>query len=391
MSISQAVILAGGLGTRLMPFTRDNPKPMVPIEGKPFLSYLLYQITSWGIEDVVILLGYKAEKIEEYFGDGKSWGVNITYCITPVKYDTGARIRVAQKYLREEFILLYCDNYCPIDFGKASQLFREKNSLIQVTAYTNKDGYTKNNMTLKDGLVVVYDKKRQMDNLQAVDIGYIFVKKHVLKWLPEGNVNFESTVYPQVIKEGKMSGFLTEHRYYSIGSWERIELTKEFFKPKKVVFLDRDGTLNVRPPKACYVEQPEDFIWLPKTREAVKMLKEKGYTIYIITNQPGIARGNITREMLDAIHKKMRDELQEMDTDVDGIYLCPHGWDDGCDCRKPKPGMLYQAQKEHSLDLTKCILIGDDERDIQAGEAAGLCKNILLTGSYSLWDAACEL
>lgn len=391
MSISQAVILAGGLGTRLMPFTKDNPKPMIPIEGQPFLSYLLCQIGSWGIENVVLLLGYKAEKIEEYFGDGKEFGVKITYCVTPTEYDTGARIRAAQEYLQEEFILLYCDNYCPIDFGKACQLFEEKNNLVQVTAYANKDAYTKNNLTIKDGQVVVYDKKRQMDNLQAVDIGYIFIKKQVLEWMPEGNVNFESTVYPKIIGNGKMGIYLTEHRYYSIGSWERIELTKEFFKPKKVIFLDRDGTLNVRPPKACYVEKEEDFIWLPKAREAVKMLKDKGYTIYIITNQPGLARGNLTWEMLEAVHGKMRKELQEIGVDVDGIYLCPHGWNDGCDCRKPRPGMLYQAQKEHSLDLTKCFLIGDDERDIQAGKAAGLSKNILLAGNYSLWDAACEL
>lgn len=188
-----------------------------------------------------------------------------------------------------------------------------------------------------------------------------------------------------------MGVFPTEHRYYSIGSWERMELTKEFFRSKKVVFLDRDGTLNVRPPKAQYVERPEDFTWLPMAREAVKLLKDEGWKIYLITNQPGIARGNLTMETLQSIHGKMRHDLQEIGTDIDGIYMCPHGWDDGCDCRKPKPGMLYQAQREHSLNLTKCILIGDDERDMQAGEAAHLQKCILVGESYSLWNAAQDL
>lgn len=391
MSISQAVILAGGLGTRLLPFTKDNPKPMIPIENRPFLSYLLDQIKSWGVNNVVLLLGYKAEKIEAYFGNGQDFGVKITYCVTPTEFDTGARIRAAQSYLHEEFIILYCDNYCPIDFKKAYRLFTESHNLIQITAYTNKDNYTKNNLTINNGQVIKYDRTRQTTDLRSVDIGYIFVKKQVLKWLSEGNVNFESTIYPRAIKENKMGGFLTEHRYYSIGSWERIELTKEFFKPKKILFLDRDGTLNVRPPKACYVENPDGFIWLPKAREAVKLLKEKGYTIFIITNQPGIARGILTQEAVSRIHEKMKKDLQEIGAYINDIYICPHGWDDNCDCRKPKPGMLYQAQKEHSLDLTKCILVGDDKRDIQAGEAAGLCENILLTETYSLWDAANEL
>ena len=95
MSISQAVILAGGLGTRLLPFTKDNPKPMIPIEKRPFLSYLLDQIKSWGVNNVVLLLGYKAEKIEAYFGNGQGFGMKITYCVTPTEFDTGARMRAA--------------------------------------------------------------------------------------------------------------------------------------------------------------------------------------------------------------------------------------------------------------------------------------------------------
>ena len=218
------------------------------------------------------------------------------------------------------------------------------------------------------------------------------MKKQTLYYLPKSvnensSLSFEKEVYPKVISEGKMSCFVTKHRYYSIGSWERMELTKKFFEKRKVVFLDRDGTINVRPPKACYVEKPEDFVWIEGAKQAIKVLKEKKYNIYIVSNQPGIARGNLDKSTLELIHTKMRNELREIGTDVDGIYLCPHNWDEGCECRKPKPGMFFQAQKEHSLNLSECILIGDDERDIQAGESAGIKKNILVTEDYTLWDA----
>lgn len=110
----------------------------------------------------------------------------------------------------------------------------------------------------------------------------------------------------------------------------------------------------------------------------------------MITNQPGIARGRLSEETLDAIHKKMEEELQEMGARIDKVYYCPHDWDEGCDCRKPKPGMLYQAQKEYSLNLTECILIGDDDRDIEAGKAAG-CKTCQVSAERSLLQIVKEL
>jgi len=391
LEISQAVILAGGLGTRLKPFTLEKPKPMLEIEGIPFLQHLLMQVKSWGIKQVVLLLGYKAEIIQDYFGDGSQFGIQITYSVTPTEYDTGARLMAAKQELKDEFILLYCDNYCPINYEKAFKIYCKNDSLIQITAYANKDGYTKNNLTVKDDKVILYDKKRQMDNLQAVDIGYAFVKKKALEMLSNENTNFEASIYPSAVEAGSMSAYVTEHRYYSIGSWERIDLTRKFFKPKKVIFLDRDGTINFRPPKACYIERPEDFVWLPGAKKAIKRLKDHGYFIYLITNQPGIARGNFSMERLKQIHDKMHQDLQTIGTDIDGIYICPHGWDDGCDCRKPKPGMLYQAQKEHSLNLTDCILVGDDERDIQAGKDADLKECILVSERFSLWDVALQL
>ena len=325
--VTQAVILAGGYGTRLKPFTDTNPKPMYLFEGKPFLEYLIEQIKSFGITDIVLLLGYLPEKIMDYFGDGMKWGVHISYSVTPVEYETGLRLKEAEKEgrLAPEFLLMYCDNYCPIDFHRLCREYYANHAAIQFTAYHNTDNYTKNNLRIADnGLVEVYDKTRKADGLQGVDIGYAIMSRDALRLMPEANENFEKTVYPQLVEQKKMYATVTEHRYYSVGSWERIELTKAFFSPRKFIFLDRDGTLNVRPPKACYIERPEEFVWLPKVREAVKLLKKHGYQIILISNQPGIARGRLTEETLAAIHQKMQDELAEVGACVDHIYYCPH-------------------------------------------------------------------
>lgn len=389
--VKQAVILAGGMGTRMKPFTDTNPKPMYPIEGKPFIEYLVRQVKSFGIDKIVMLLGYLPERITDYLGDGSDYGVEIVYDITPVEYDTGARILHAKDLIEDAFLLMYCDNYCPIQFEKLLNDFNKNNALIQVSVYSNKDLYTKSNMKIAtDGLVEVYDKKRITENLQGVDIGYALIDKKVLELMPPINDNFEKHVYPQLVEQKVMYATVTEHRYYSVGSFERIELTKQFFAPQKYIFLDRDGTLNVRPPRACYIERPEDFIWLDGAKEAVKMLKNAGYFIILISNQPGLARGNLTEETLYEIHKKMQKELEDVGAGIDKIYYCPHNWDDGCECRKPRPGMFYMAQRENSIDLSKCYMIGDDERDIEAGLAAG-CKCMLVDENNSLLDCVKKL
>lgn len=391
MVINQAVILAGGLGTRMKPFTDKHPKPMYPFCGKPFIEYLIEQLKDFGIYNVLILLGYMPEEIIEYLGNGKKFGVTISYDITPVEFQTGDRILHVKDKLEHIFLLMYCDNYCPIDYLRLEQDFIRNDAWIQVSAYANKDQYTKSNLKIdQDGKVHLYDKKRTTLNLQGVDIGYSIVRTDLLDRISVEAQNFESIAYPYAIQNKKMFATVTEHRYYSVGSWERIELTKKFFGNRRTVFLDRDGTVNEKAPKACYIEKPEQFVWLDGACEAIKLLNIHGYRVIIVTNQPGIARGNLTEETLHCIHKKMQDDLALINAHIDRFYYCPHNWNEGCACRKPKPGMLYQAQKEYSLNLTECILIGDDDRDIEAGIAAG-CRTYQVTKDRNLLSIVEEM
>lgn len=394
MGISQAVILAGGMGTRLKPYTDEHPKPMYRFNDKPFLEYIIDQVVEFGIKDILMLLGYRADEIINYFGDGSKYGINIEYSVTPVGYDTGNRLFHEINRLQDKFILLYCDNYCPINFELLVDEQLKNDSDIQISVYANKDGYTKSNLRVaSDGRVEIYDKKRTMENLFGVDIGYAIINKRVFDYITYHQdviLNFEKEIYPICIEKKKLYATVTEHRYYSIGSWERIKLTEDFFDNKKIIFLDRDGTINKRAPKACYIEKKEDFVWLDGAQEAIRLLKENDYRVIIVSNQPGIARGNMTEETLADIHNKMQCDLEkEIGYRIDKVYYCPHNWDEGCDCRKPKPGMLFMAQKDFSLNLHRCILVGDDDRDIEAGEAAG-CICYKVTDSKSLLDIVKE-
>ena len=177
--------------------------------------------------------------------------------------------------------------------------------------------------------------------------------------------------------------FGTEHRYYSVGDLERLPVTEEFLRRRPTVILDRDGTLNERAPRAQYVTAPEDFNWLAGALEALRRFNEAGWRVIVVSNQAGIARGAMTEADLGQIHERMKSEVEEAGGHIDAIYYCPHGWDEGCECRKPRPGMLFQAQRAFHLDLTRTPFVGDDERDGQAAAAAG-CPFFLVSDQEPL-------
>jgi D-glycero-D-manno-heptose 1,7-bisphosphate phosphatase len=382
----QAVILAGGLGTRLRPITDTIPKPMIPFHGKPFLEYLLEMLVNQGIERVVLLLGYLPEVVTEYFGNGNKWGLEIAYSITEVEDDTGLRLQKAKHLFEPVFLLMYCDNYWPLNLDKLWNRFVSHDVTALVTVYMNRDNYTRSNIRLDDdGYIEVYDKTRTAENLQGVDIGFFILQREVIDMIPAGNHNFEKTVMPQLVETRKIITYPTDHRYYSVGSHERLKLTDAFLSRKPAIILDRDGVLNKKAPKAEYITKWDDWEWIPGSKEAICLLKKAGYLIIIVSNQAGIARGNMTHEDLAAIHEQMQNDLKSCNGPVDKIYYCPHGWDENCECRKPKPGMLYQAQRDFHIDLTRLYFVGDDERDKMAGDAADM-KTVLVDESFTLHD-----
>jgi D-glycero-D-manno-heptose 1,7-bisphosphate phosphatase len=265
----------------------------------------------------------------------------------------------------------------------------------QITVYTNKDGYTRDSVIVDpDGRVAVFDRGRTTPGLAGVEISFAILERDTVlellparEALPEGDMLFEDAVYTPLAERGMLHAFVSDHRYYSVGGHARLPLTDAFFARTPTVIVDRDGTLNERPPRATYVTRPEDLRWLPGALEGLALLREAGHRVIVVTNQAGIGRGAMTEDDLAAVNARLRADAEAAGGRIEAIYHCPHDWDEGCECRKPRPGMLFQAQRDFHLDLTRTPFVGDDERDGQAADAAG-CPFVMVSDSHSMLDAA---
>jgi len=341
---------------------------MISCNGKPFLWYLLQQLHDQGVSRFVLLTGYLAEKVSSYFGDGGSWGWDIQYSEGPLDWDTGKRVWEAREKLDELFLLLYSDNFVPFPLDKVYALHKHnKKSLTFIVA-----SKTPGNISLdKFGNVQKYDNKRFELGLNYVEIGYMVVEKNqALSFFDTPECSF-SSILQKMADKHQISAWVQHDSYHSISDPKRWQKAQEYLKPKKIILIDRDGVINKKASRGEYISKWEDFIWIQETRVAMKLMANEGFKFIIISNQAGIARGIISFIELEKIHNNMKNELQNDDIEILDIYICPHHWNEECLCRKPKPGMLLQASKDHLFRLDKTLYIGDDPRDVEAALNAG--------------------
>jgi histidinol-phosphate phosphatase family protein len=388
---TQAVVLAGGRGTRLRPITDTIPKPMVEFHGKPFLGYIVDMLREQGFASVLMLLGYLPDVIVDHFGDGREYGIDIEYDVTEPDDLTALRVLHAADRIEDTFLLIYCDNYWPMRMDEMWRSYEQSAAPAQITVYANEDGYSRDSVLVgEDGFVRVFDRSRTTPGLKGIEISYAILDRGIVLPLLDPQQLFEDAVYPELTRRHELHTFWSEHRYYSVGGHERLPLTKEFLARRPAVILDRDGVLNERPPRAEYVLRADDVRWLPGALESLRLFADAGWRVIVVSNQAGVARGVMTAEAVDAVNEHMRREAEASGGRIDAFYYCPHGWDEGCACRKPRPGLLFQAQRDFQLDLTRTAFVGDDERDREAAVAAG-CRPVLLSDDLTLLDATHEL
>jgi len=368
----QAVFLCGGLGTRLKPLTDQMPKPMVDVNGKPFLWHLLEQLAVKGIKRFLLLTGYLGQTIGEYFGNGETWGWQIAYGHGPSEWDTGRRLWEARELLDSEFLLAYSDNFVQIRLDYLVEAWEKKQASIALHLAPKTNGNTR----LKDdGLIDEYDPSRKAPGLGFVEVGYMLGRKsEVFRYLErsEGfpDISF-SKVLEAVASEGKLAGIVIHDPYHSIGDLERLEKTRDYLKQKKILLVDRDGTINRKPPKGQYIRNWSEFEFLPESRAGLRQLALAGYQFIVITNQAGVARGMVDPVDVQKIHENMVRELAADGIQILGVYVCPDHWETNSYRRKPNPGMFFEASSDFNLRLDKTLYIGDDTRDCVAAANAG--------------------
>ncbi|HZO52994.1 MAG TPA: HAD-IIIA family hydrolase, partial [Bryobacteraceae bacterium] len=311
----------------------------------------------------------------------------VEYSISSADTETAQRLRRAASMLDRKFLLLYGDNYCPIDLARAEAQWLGSQLPAQMTVYDNRDGYSRSNAACCGGLVGKYDSSRTDPELNCVDIGFLFLDRSVIEMAGGRNEGLDRVLYPELVRRRMLGAFATRHRYYGPATPARLAESERFFSLPPTVLLDRDGVLNRKPSRAQYVCSWADWEWLPCALDALRAFRRAGWRVLLVSNQAGIARGALTHSQLGEIHARLHAEVEKAGGRIDGIYVCPHGWEENCDCRKPSPGMIFQAQRDWALDLSQTWYLGDDERDAEAARNAG-CRFAKIGEGLSLLRAA---
>lgn len=397
----KTVIMAGGKGTRISSIASDIPKPMIKIGGKPVLEHEIECLRDQGFKDLIITVSHLGNIIMDYFGDGSSFDVNIEYYFEKEPLgNAGALFKIKDK-LTEDFLLLNADALFNVDFNRFVEFHKKQGGLVTLFTHPNSHPYDSGliiadeNKCVKKWLNKEDDRPKYYRN--RVNAGLHVMSTKVLENIEiTPKIDLDRQILKPLAGTGKMFAYDSPEYVKDMGTPDRYEAVcrdyrdgkieaKNLKNRQKAIFLDRDGTINKY---IGFLRDIEQFELLPGVSEAIKKINNSGYLAIVVTNQPVIARGDVTYAELDEIHHKMETLLGKDGAYVDAIYYCPHHPDKGfegeipelkfeCNCRKPKPGMLMKAAKDYNIDLTQSWMIGDGENDIKAGINAG-CNTVLI-------------
>lgn len=401
----QAVIVAGGKGTRLQGITCDKvPKPMVPFLGKPVLEWQIEQLRENGVKNVVLLVGYLGEKIEEYFGDGSRFGVSITYYHEKEPLGTAGALVYVMDALEDEFFFILGDCVFAVDLRRMYRFHKAHYAEATVFAHPNSH-------PIDSDLIVTDEADRILDldcnknhrpywyhNL--VCGGIYIIPKTCCEKIAAKKTDFEKDVLIPLIKESsKVFAYRSSEYLKDIGTPERyhsaerdmkngLAVQKSYENPQKAIFIDRDGTVTKY---KGLVYREDDLELIPGVGDAIKEINASGWLVIMITNQPVVARGLCGIEDVEHLHAKMETLLGNQGAYLNDCLFCPHHPDQGypeenpqykipCDCRKPQIGLLKRCAEKYHIDLSKSWMVGDTTVDIQTGVNAGAHTAMVRTG-----------
>jgi len=219
----KVAILSGGLGTRLGLLTKDTPKSMIRICGKPFLEYQLELLKKSNLKEIVLCVGYLKDKIESYFGNGSRFGVKIEYSEEEKPLGTAGALRNAENILGDDFLVLNGDSYLAINYREVIEKYKLGNKLGLMVVYKNNNKYDKSNVMIANELVTNYDRSGQIENMNYIDYGLSIINKKALEFVPQGKFFQLDEVYRELVKRREMMAFETQVRFYEIGSVQGLE------------------------------------------------------------------------------------------------------------------------------------------------------------------------
>lgn len=401
----KAVIMAGGKGTRISSVSSDIPKVMLPIGDKPVLYHQIESLKKSNIHDIILIIGHLGHIIKEYIGDGNKFGIHVTYVEETMPLGTAGALALIKENISEDFVLLFGDVFLNVNFNRMISFHQQQKSDATLFVHPNLHPYDSVLVQASENNKITgIDTKRvarDYDYNNMVNAGIFVFSPKIFEYVYElKKTDLENEVIIPMIQDGcNLFAYKSTEYAKDMGTPDRYDLVNQDYKNgfderrnlsnlQKCIFLDRDGTINKYVGFLTNINQME---LIPGVVEAIRKINNSEYLCIVVTNQPVVARGEVTFEELANIHKRMETLLGNEKVFVDDIYYCPHHPHSGyegevkelkfdCDCRKPKTGMIQKAKENYNIDIENSYIIGDSTLDIKLGELAGMHSVLVHTG-----------
>ncbi len=396
----QAVFLVGGLGTRLKERTRSVPKPLLEINGRPFIEWLMDEVSRHGFTDILLLAGHLGDMVRQRY-DGHLWrGARVRVLQEPRPLGTGGALRFAHPHLAETFLLANGDSFFDINLRVLAQPRNAVAGGVTMALRSDAPGRRYGWVHVGEGGLVRSFHAPHEGGGGPINAGIYCMSRSIVDAIPEDQaVSLEGVIFPELARKGLIRGVPFEGYFVDIGvpdDFERAdrELTRHLCRP--AIFLDRDGVLNVN---HGYVHSPDAFDWIEGARAAVRACNDRGMLVFVVTNQAGVAHGYYDEASVEALHGWINERLAEDGAHVDAFEYCPHhaegkveAYRRDCRRRKPGPGMIEDLLARWNVDASRSLLVGDSDSDVAAAQAAGIAGRLFTGGDLAAFvaDAAFE-
>lgn len=395
MNTRQCVILIGGLGTRLGVLTRETPKPLLQVDGSPFLDVLVGEAVRRGFRDILLLAGYKPDLVKDYAIGLQSRlpdSCTVRVSIEPEPLGTGGAVLHAAGMLDETFLLLNGDTWFDFNWLDLLCLAGPRSA---VAARKVPDAGRHETLTIDDdGIVVGILPRTEGSGGGLVNGGAYALCKTDFLGFPD-RFSIEADLLPRLIDRKQLRGREYHGFFLDIGIPETFAAAQTEVpgtRRRPAVFFDRDGVLNH---DDDYVGSVDRFRWIDGAADAVKLANDLGYYVFVVTNQAGVARGHYDEAAVRSLHDWVAEELRQVGAYVDDWRYCPfhpegsvEHYRSGHPWRKPEPGMIIDLLDKWPVDVGRSLLIGDKETDCEAARRAGIRPLLFKGGNLREFLAA---
>ncbi len=384
-----ALVLAGGLGTRLRGVLSDRPKPLADVGGAPFVRRVLQQLAAAGCEHAVVCTGHLGEQVPAALG-ARCGAMTITCSREPEPLGTAGALRHALPFVgegAEGVLVVNGDTFCGLDLGGFVAAARAAATVAHLAAVQVGDARRYGRLDLHaDGAVRAFREKDGSAAPGPIHSGICWLPRAVLEALPAGQPrSLERDVLPLLAAVGALRAFVVEAPFLDIGVPEDLARAESFFAAlpgaaaaaRRLLVADRDGTLIV---ERHYLADPAGVELLPGVVEGLRSFQQRGYEIVIVSNQSGVGRGFFTAAAMAEVNAEVLRQLAVHGIRVRSVHCCTHRPEERCACRKPEPQLLDAAIDEVGCAPSQCLVVGDKSCDVELGRRRGARTALVRTG-----------